>query len=269
MDRLPLVDADSVRQLRLPHSDSYKGRNGVLTVIGGSHKYHGAPLLALLAASRFVDLVYFYSPEKENVKLLAKLKAATRTFIGISAEELKATIKRSDAVLIGNGMTVDADSKRLVNGLLKAWPEKRFVLDAAALRVVDPARLGPNCLLTPHANEFYALFGTPISPSTVESMAREMHCVILAKGKFDLISDGRRTYRNLTGNEGMTKGGTGDVLAGLAAAFYCKSDALVSACAAAYLNGLAGDRLKKKVGIAFNADDLVAEIPHAFRHALG
>jgi len=59
----------------------------------------------------------------------------------------------------------------------------------------------------------------------------------------------------------MTKGGTGDVLAGLVAALYCKNEAFLSAQAASYVNKRAGERLAKRVGIYFSAGDLVTEAP--------
>ena len=59
----------------------------------------------------------------------------------------------------------------------------------------------------------------------------------------------------------MTKGGTGDVLAGLTAGLYAKNEAFASACAASYINKKAGDSLFEKVGVNFNASDLANEIP--------
>jgi NAD(P)H-hydrate epimerase len=63
----------------------------------------------------------------------------------------------------------------------------------------------------------------------------------------------------------MTKGGTGDVLAGLIAALACKNDLFLAACAGTFLNGLAGDRLFKKVSYYYSASDLISEIPKAIK----
>lgn len=63
----------------------------------------------------------------------------------------------------------------------------------------------------------------------------------------------------------MTKGGTGDVLAGLIAALYCKNDAFLAAAAGSYINKKAGDSLFKKVGYYFNASDLVDKIPRVMK----
>ena len=82
------------------------------------------------------------------------------------------------------------------------------------------------------------------------------------KGKIDVIIFKDKIYYNKTGNAGMTKGGTGDVLAGLCAGFLAQSkDLLQSAINAAYFNGLIGDiLLKKKKGFTYLASDMVEEI---------
>jgi NAD(P)H-hydrate epimerase len=63
------------------------------------------------------------------------------------------------------------------------------------------------------------------------------------------------------GNAGMTKGGTGDVLAGLIASLACNNDLYLAAKCGSYINKKAGESLYKKQGIYFNATDLVGEIP--------
>ena len=87
------------------------------------------------------------------------------------------------------------------------------------------------------------------------------------KGRVDFITDGKRLAANRTGNAGMTKGGTGDVLAGLAAALATKNGLFEAACAAALVNGAAGDALFKRVGFNYNAGDLIEALPVAFERA--
>jgi NAD(P)H-hydrate epimerase len=86
--------------------------------------------------------------------------------------------------------------------------------------------------------------------------------IIILKGKTDLIITSSRIYENKTGNPGMTKAGTGDVLAGLCIGFLGQGLTLLqSSINAAYFNGLAGDiLLKKKKGFTYLASDLVEEI---------
>ena len=85
------------------------------------------------------------------------------------------------------------------------------------------------------------------------------------KGPVDVVSDGVRTKLNRTGNPGMTVGGTGDVLAGIAGALAAKADTLTAACAASFLSGLAGDLAVKDVGYSITASDCVGKIADAKR----
>jgi len=59
----------------------------------------------------------------------------------------------------------------------------------------------------------------------------------------------------------MTKGGTGDVLAGLLAALYCKTSALNSCLIASHINKKAGEELYLQQGPYFNSSDLVSQVP--------
>ena len=86
--------------------------------------------------------------------------------------------------------------------------------------------------------------------------------IILLKGRIDVIISKDKIFYNKTGNAGMTKGGTGDILAGLCAGFLAQSkDLIQSAINAAYFNGLIGDiLLKKKKGFTYLASDMADEI---------
>ncbi len=238
-----------------------KGENGKLLVIGGSKRIHGAPLLAIRAAAKIADLIYFYSPEKNNQRLLQKMRSKSCLFITIGKRELNKAINECDCILTGNGLEVNAANAKLVERALKA---KRVVLDGGALRMAKPERL-KECIVTPHAKEFEALFKCKATKANAVKMAAKHSCIILLKGRADVVTDGKRTHLNRTGNQGMTKGGTGDSLAGLASAFHCKNPAFESALAAARTNGTAGDLAFKANDYAFDAEDLIAFIPRALK----
>lgn len=91
--------------------------------------------------------------------------------------------------------------------------------------------------------------------------AKKYNCVVLLKGIEDIISDGEKIELVSGGNAGMTKGGTGDVLAGLAAALYCNNDPFTSAVCASSINKKAGELMYKKAGFYYNASDLAGQIP--------
>src|SRR3989344_4458793 len=136
-------------------------------------------------------------------------------FITIPAEEDFAVAEKSDCMLVGNGLEVNGENKLLVNLLLKMFPSKKFVLDAGALHLAEKKFLRPGVLVTPHPLEFKALFGVEASPAQAKAQAKKYGCTILLKQVFCFVTDGKTLAQNKNGNEGMTKGGTGDVLAGV------------------------------------------------------
>ncbi len=267
MENARIIGSQVLRRLRKPAPESRKGENGILLVVGGSGKYHGAPLLAIKTASRVVDLVYFHSPASLNHGVLGRMKSESNCFITLDRRDLLEAAGKSDCILVGNGLELNSRNKVLVNTLLRHFRGKKFVLDAGALHLVESSLLGANTLVTPHSLEFKALFGVEASPEEAKRQAAKRGCVILLKQRFCYCTDGKSISRNANGNEGMTKGGTGDVLAGLCAAFACKNPLLLSAEAAAFANGLAGDMLEKERGVYYNADDLAGAIPLALKKA--
>lgn len=262
---LQRVSKTLLKKLRKAPPRSHKGENGVLVILGGSRRYHGALLLAATVASKIVDLVYV-SSVPENLRLIRSVKSGLTECIAVPRKELRATVKGADALLLGPGLQEDIRTKRLVNRLLKETTIP-VVLDAAAIKLANKTRLRENVVLTPHAAEFKALFGIPATSANVQRMARKYQCIIVRKGKEDIICSRGRCVQNATGDVGMTKGGTGDVLAGLLAALACTNDPFTAAQAAAWLNGRAGERLGKRLGRFYAAGDLIPEIQkllHAF-----
>lgn len=244
-------------KLYLPPKNSHKGDNGVITIIAGSKQYHGSALLAIKIASKIVDLVYFYST-KENQALLQRLKSGSCEFINITKKaSLQTSLEKSNAILIGPGMEINIKNKNLINKLLKKYKNKKFILDAGALRMLDKKLLNENIIITPHINEYKALFGN----KDIKQMAEKYKCTIVLKGAEDIICNSHEMYYNRGGNAGMTKGGTGDVLAGLIAALAAKNNALTAAFYGSFFNKKAGESLYKKVGFYYNATDLANELP--------
>lgn len=264
-------NAEDLKKLYIPSSDSHKGQNGKLLVIGGSKLFHAASLWPLEIASKVVDMV-FYSSIPENNQIVEKLKEQWRNGIVVPREKIDQYIEEADVVLIGPGMpreegleVGDDDTKKLTERLLLEYKEKKWVIDGGSLQVISPEVLPKNCIVTPHHGEFEKLFGVKPTPETVSQMAKKYACVILLKGEIDIVSSPIESVEIVGGNAGMTKGGTGDVLAGLVAALYCKNDAFLAARAGSYLNKKAGERLFEKVEYYFNASDLVAEIPRVMK----
>jgi len=256
-------DVTSLQQLYRPDKDSHKGQNGKLLVIGGSNLFHSASLWSLEVASRIVDMV-FYSSVPVNETIVKKQKERFHDGIIIPIGKLDEYIGEADCALIGPGMDRSDLTKQKANALLAKHQNKKWVVDGGALQVMDKKLLNQNMIITPHHKEYEILFG--VEP--VEAMAKKYGCTIVLKGREDFICNSDQCVVNRTGNEGMTKGGMGDVLAGLIAALYCKNEAFLAAACGTYLNGLAGDKLKERMGIYFNASDLVHELPKVMKEVL-
>ena len=244
--------------LPAPSSTSHKGQNGVVLVIGGGRTYHGAPILASLAAVRFCDLVYFASTDS-NDELLRKMRLASPNIIGVPKNKFSFALSHCTCVLVGNGMEVNASTGKMLGRVLKT--KKRCVLDAAALRVLPLGLLHRNCILTPHAGEFKAAFGGEATAANASAMAKKYGCTILLKGKKDFVAGAGKGAFVAGGNAGMTKGGTGDVLAGLAAALFSRcTSPLKAAYTASAINKKAGEGCFKKLGYNFSSEDLAEEL---------
>lgn len=279
------VTLNDLKALNLPRPGSHKGQNGRLLIIGGSHLFHAASIWALEVASRIVDLVH-YSSVPENNEIVMNVKKQFRDGIVIPGEDIDAYIREDDTILIGPGMVRSTETATLTHTLLVAYPDKQWVIDAGALQMLILSDIPPNAILTPHHQEFVGLwekavaespqFGQAISDEDkVKAFAKAYHCTLLLKGQVDIASSGGKCDANVCtpgevfhiegGNEGMTKGGTGDVLAGLIAALTCYNDPVLSVLAGSFINKKAGDHLYEAVGPFYNASDLAAQIPRTMK----
>ncbi len=244
-----------------PKARSHKGQNGDILRRGGNKTYHGAPMLAALAAVRFCDLVYFASTEENNA-LVKKMKLSSPNVIAVPEAKLEFALSHSDCILIGNGMDVDAKTKKLVEKILKT--KKKCVIDAAALRALPLPLLHEKVILTPHTGEFKAAFGMAASEKTAAAMSKKYKCTILLKGEKDIVASMGKVAHVKGGNAGMTKGGTGDVLAGLCCALYSRCDSPLSAAySASFLNKKSGEILFRCFGYNFSSEDLAGELAFA------
>ena len=161
--RLQKTGRQDLLKLAKRKKRSHKGENGVVLIVVGSRLYHGAAVFAGLTASRLVDLVYF-ATEKENRILVKK---ASPEFIVLEFGHIKTVLPSIDSILVGPGLQRSPKMKHLVHGLLTKNKGKRFVLDATALRLLDPRWLHSNCVVTPHSNEFKQLFKMPPTKENV------------------------------------------------------------------------------------------------------
>jgi hydroxyethylthiazole kinase-like uncharacterized protein yjeF len=250
--------------IKLPDPNSHKGQNGKLLVIGGSELFHSSIFWAADVASKIVDMVHFASPANENNQLVRqKIKAGFWTGIVVDWSDVDYYLAEDDAVLIGPGMDRSEPTEKIVNQLLSEYPTKKWVIDGGALQMVDAKLLSKSHIITPHHKELDLVLEKIDISNKDLAMAQllETGVTLLAKGSLDRVRQGSTFVEIPGGNAGMTKGGTGDVLAGLVAALYCQHDALTAAVVASLVNKQAGEVLWEAVGPYFSAGDLLDEAP--------
>jgi ADP-dependent NAD(P)H-hydrate dehydratase len=270
-------------------ADSHKGTFGHVLVVAGSRGMSGAAILCASAAIRGgAGLVTLAAPEPVILPaatanpcyLTIPLPADEHGQITAAAEPLiLPAAAKSTVFACGPGLGQSSGVTRVVIDLL-ARATKPCVLDADGLNAVarspELLRRRDPIVITPHPGEFARLLG--ISAAAVQAdretqavrFAGARGVILVLKGHQTLVTDGRRLFRNTTGNPGMATGGTGDVLTGLIAALIGqKLDAFAAAQLGVYLHGLAGDLARDAVGeICLTATDLLAWLPRAFLSVL-
>ncbi len=284
-------------KLRLPKQNSHKGENGKVLIIGGSSLFHAASLWAAEVASYFTDIVH-YSSTVENEKIFLSLKKKFINGIIVSQKDICQYVEEDDAVLVGPGMLRESKIKNkklemknfkeilsiknegeytyyLSQYLIENFPAKRFVFDAGSLQMMERnwfLKLRQKPIITPHQKEFERLFNFSLRQKSlkektqiVKELAKKYQTIILLKAIDDIISDGEKVYIIQGGNAGLTKGGTGDILAGLTVSFYAKNEPLESAVIASYLLKKTADFLFKEKGYWYNINDIIQLVPKVLK----
>lgn len=263
----------SILKMKKRKETSRKGDFGSVLVIGGSEDYIGAPAMAAMAAEAVLrsgaDLVTVAAPAKTawavnciSPDTITK-KIKCRYFKKSHAEQIVKLAEKFDVVLIGPGLGREKETLAFAKEVSRRI-KKPKVIDADCLKAIRIQDIG-NAILTPHQKEFEILLKN--SRLTEKNLRKKLgNNIILLKGHIDMIISKDKVACNKTGNPVMTKGGTGDVLAGLCAGFLAQGDDLfTAACRAAYLNGAVGDYLLRTKGRAFIASDLIRNMRKVFR----
>ena len=284
MIKLRTVTPDFLKKA-FPRRDkwSHKGDSGRVLIIGGSRRYRGAPALCGLAALRSgSDIATIAAPESA-VDVISSFSPnlITEPLVGdyVNIGDLEKLISLSgkfDAIVIGNGMCRMEESRDTVLELLRVV-QKPCVIDADAIHMVSENKklLRPGWVLTPHEYEFQNISGVKVSrqlekrAGEVVKFSRAHKSTVLLKGHIDVIAESGKVFINSTGNPYMTVGGTGDVLAGICAAFLGMGmPSLSAAAAAAFVSGAAGDLAAKETGPGLMATDVIEKIPAVLKEFL-
>ena len=253
--------------------ESHKGSYGRLLAVAGSRRYRGAAGLAAEGALRAgAGIVTLASVEPVIAAVAARLpeccllpcpEGADGGIGAGAAEELLAARAGADVLLMGPGMGNTPDTRALVR-TLAGGAAGTVVLDADALNAVSALlaagealpRPAGSLILTPHPGEMARLTGLAPAeiaadrPGVAARYAGAWGCTLVLKGHRTIVAapDGR-LWLNTTGNAGLARGGSGDVLAGMTAGLAaCGLPAPEAAACAVWLHGAAADRCAERLG---------------------
>jgi len=282
---MTFITPAAVKKAMAPRpKDSHKGHNGHVLVIAGSRGMMGAPQLCALGALRVGSgLVTLAVPESERSIASAQLPEAMT--LGLSEtpdgtisegaiESLLAYTRTHNVntLAVGPGLGVNGQVASAVNDILDEF-DLPLVLDADGLNNVSPEDLRgyAELVITPHPAELSRLLGIDRvqvkkdRQAFAQNTARDLELVCVLKGFQTVISDGKTTRVNKTGNPAMAAGGMGDVLTGIIAGLLAQGlDRLEAASAGVYLHGLAGD-LARVSDRGLLAREVADAIPQALR----
>jgi NAD(P)H-hydrate epimerase len=256
---------------------SHKGSYGHAWVCAGSYGKIGAAVLAVGATLRSgAGLVTACVPACGYEILQTTNPEAMVTVSGENNLSQLPDITNFDAVAIGPGIGVNDETENFFMNLLNQKIPS-LLIDADALNILSkhPKYLEqlPNyCILTPHEGEFKRLVGEWSDErhkfELLKTLSARSNAVVILKGpNTTTVTPAGELFINTTGNSGMAKGGSGDVLTGILAALLAqKYTATDAAILGVYVHGLAGDLAKKELGeTGMKAGDIVQNLPHAFR----
>ena len=248
---------------------SNKGTFGKLLCITGSANFPGAAVLSALGAMRSgaglttvaatEKVVSIIAPRIPEATFLPLLENEDGTISIKSKEKLLLQVEKADAVLIGCGLGRGKDIAELVELVLEN-ANGTVVVDADGLNcisenpeILKKAKQIP--IITPHMGEMARLCGISI-PETVEKRieiasetAKKYDAIVVLKDSSTVIAEPNGDiYFKSTGNPGLSKGGSGDCLAGMIASFAAQGY-IETACAVCgvYLHGLAADMAAKEL----------------------
>jgi len=267
--------------------DAHKGLFGRILIIGGSRGMVGAPSLAGRAALRSgAGLVRIAVPASIQLTVASLVPCATTIPLaedtmgrisGKAIPEILAAIEDNDIIAIGPGLAQSNELQGLLEGIIRQG-EKPVVLDADGLNNLaalwhEKIQLPAKTILTPHPGEMKRLWAAILREPVplerrqqAETLARKLQAVVVLKGVGTVITDGKRTYINTTGNPGMATGGTGDVLTGCIAGVLGQGLApFETAVLGVYVHGRAGDlTAAERSEIALTAEDVIDFLPPAW-----
>ena len=289
--RIDLITPNDARDVLPPRPlGGHKGTFGRTLVVAGSRHYVGAAYLAATAAGRSgAGLVTVATPSSVQMVLASKaveptfLPLTESTFGGLAPEAANEVIKVAsdyESLLIGCGLGREPATEDFLRRLLlEKVGLPPMVVDADALNFLASTQSWEDhfselAILTPHLGEMARLTSLSVSEisdnriEVAQEYAHKWNKLVVLKGAFTVVGFPSGEVRQSPfANPAMATAGTGDVLGGVLSGLLAQEISLNNAATlGVYLHGLAGERVRDKLGDAgMLAGDLLPEIPRAVK----
>ena len=274
--------------LPVKNKDVHKYSAGKVFVLAGSEKLPGAAVLTSSSTLKVGAGASVLAFPKSARKLVSKklLEVIVESYednsTGILSEnnlkELSKRLTWCDVIAIGPGLGRDEETQKAVLEIIKKNKNKKIVIDADAIFALDNKRYTElnlqNAVLTPHHGEFANLIGVEISELKSDILLHGKHfteqtgAYLVLKGSPTIIfTPGGEALINTSGNPGMAKFGTGDVLTGVLAGLIAQSKNIEKAViAGVYIHSLAADLLLNNYTVyGYTANEIIKNLPKAIK----
>ena len=272
-------------------NDGHKGTFGKVLVVAGKEGMSGAAYLSAKACLRTGAGMVKVLSTSTNRSIIQTLLPEALFASYDNNEELSSAIRWADVIVIGPGLGLTEESKKLVETIINKEQKVQLIVDADAINILA-ARIGENdikdsndilirkrmnkladilpknTILTPHPMELSRLIGVSIADISENIFDIANQCsynnelVYVMKDARTIVTRAGMKYINTTGNNGMATAGSGDVLTGIIAGLVAQGlEAFEAACLSVYIHGLAGDVARDKLGVySLMARDIVDAI---------
>ncbi len=290
-----MYDADSLKieinkpvELAPRDKNGHKGDFGEVLFVGGAASYFGAPYFAAMSFlkagggySRLAapaTITPFIANKGSEIVFVPQIATMAGSISLENKRELLDLAEKMDMVVIGPGLSLEAEAQQLARELAKEI-KKPILMDGDGITAlcqdhqIMETREAPT-ILTPHLGEMSRLTGKSASEidenkiNVLRKTSKDLNAIIVLKGAHSLIGypDGR-VLINMSGNSGMATAGSGDVLTGAIAAMFGLGLSIHDAVAkGVFLHGLAGDLAARDIGEdGITAQDILEYLPRALK----
>lgn len=271
-----VIDDDLILKIFKPREDfAHKGTYGKSVIIGGSYGKIGAAVLATKSSLKTGSgLTYVLAPNCGYEVLQTKCPEAM--FIGGGERNVHQIVEEENDVYgIGPGLGTEIQTEKALLKFLQNH-QNPIVLDADALNIISKDKnhqklIPKNSIITPHPKEFERLFGETENSferlDLAKTKSQQLGIFIVLKDHHtQIVTPEGKIYYNVTGNSGLAKGGSGDILTGILTSLLAqKYSSQKAAILGVWLHGKAADfAAQKHSKEAMLPTDVIDEIGNVF-----